>query len=69
MARVEDYKAKDIMSKNFISAKPKDTVSDIIGLMKKYDVAEIPVLKNSKIVGIVSEDTFVKKDIFLFQQK
>ncbi|MFW6040746.1 MAG: CBS domain-containing protein [Thermoplasmatota archaeon] len=69
MARVEDYKAKDIMSKNFISAKPKDTVSDIIGLMKKYDVAEIPVLKNSKIVGIVSEDTFVKKRHLPFSTK
>ncbi len=69
MARVEDFQAKDVMTKNFITAKPDDKVSDAIGLMRKHDVAEIPVVDNEEVVGIVAEDMFVKKRHLPFSTK
>ena len=61
MARVEDFQAKDLMSKDYISAKPEDNVSHAIGLIRQNNVGEIPIQKGGTIVGIISEDTFIKR--------
>ncbi|MGM0404716.1 MAG: CBS domain-containing protein [Thermoplasmatota archaeon] len=69
MAQVEDFQAKDVMTKNYITAKPDDKVSDAIGLMRKHDVAEIQVVENGEVLGIVAEDMFVKKRHLPFSTK
>ncbi|MFO7792403.1 MAG: CBS domain-containing protein [Candidatus Saliniplasma sp.] len=69
MARVEDFQAKDVMTKNFITAKSDDKVSDAIGIMRNKGVAEIPILEDGDIVGIVAEDMFVKKRHLPFSTK
>ncbi|MFW5904009.1 MAG: CBS domain-containing protein [Candidatus Saliniplasma sp.] len=69
MARVEDFQARDVMTKDFITAKPDDKVSDAIGIMREHDVAEIPILDDGDIIGIVAEDMFVKKRHLPFSTK
>jgi len=69
MARIEDFQAKDVMTKDFITAKPDDKVSDAIGLMGKHGIAEIPILSDGKVIGLVAEDMFVKKRHLPFSTK
>ena len=50
---------KDIVSgrvgKKLITVETSQTVSDAVELMKKYDIEHIPVMKEGKIVGSLSE--------------
>lgn len=34
---------------------PTDRIADVIGLMKKHDISQVPVLENGDLTGIVSE--------------
>ena len=62
MAGIEDVRAKDIMSKELITAKSYENVSDAIGLMRKHNISEILIEDDKKgIVGMVTDDTFVKR--------
>ncbi len=61
MKQIEEILAKDLMTKDFLTADPEDTVSDVIGMIRKHDVAEILIVEGNDVVGIVGEDTFVKK--------
>jgi cystathionine beta-synthase len=56
---------KDLVSgrgaKRLVTIDPKQTVADVIELMKKYDVENIPVMNGEGIVGSLSESGLFKK--------
>lgn len=47
-------KAKDIMSSPIIHVKPNDDISEVVYKMKKHKIRRFPVVKNGKIVGILT---------------
>lgn len=55
--------AREIMNKNLISVKPSEKVVEIIKLMNKYGISQIPVIENKKIIGLVSEFSILSKDL------
>jgi len=69
MAKVEDFKAKDIMSEKVPHADPADSVSDVIGLMKKHDMDEIPVVQDGQVVGVLSDTVFIERRNLSFSTK
>ena len=40
---------------SLITAAPADAVSDVIAKMKQYDVSQLPVLEDGRLVGMISE--------------
>lgn len=52
-------KIKDVMTTNVITAKPKDKLSDIKVLMKNENITGVPIIKNDRIIGIVSIDDII----------
>jgi CBS domain-containing protein/ribosome-associated translation inhibitor RaiA len=58
---IAELKARDIMSRDLVVASPEDSLSDVLGKMKKHDVHEIPVVQRRKLVGIVSYNTLTKR--------
>jgi cystathionine beta-synthase len=56
---------KDIVSgragKKLITVEPSTTVADAVELMKKYDIEQIPVLKNNEMIGSLSESGLFQK--------
>ncbi len=56
---------KDIVSgragKKLVTVKTSQTVADAVGLMKKYDIEQIPVMKENEIIGAVSENGLFQK--------
>lgn len=46
---------KDIMSKDIANLNSDDSIEMAAKLMKQYDVGSIPVCKNEKIIGIVTD--------------
>jgi CBS domain-containing protein len=47
--------AEDIMKRHEITLNPNDLVGDAVLLMFNHDLNALPVVKNGKIVGILSE--------------
>ncbi len=51
---------KDIMNSTPITIAPEATVQEALNLMKKEKVDCLPVVKNNKLIGIISEGDFLK---------
>jgi CBS domain-containing protein len=52
---------KDIMTKDFISLSPEDTVSELISLIEKYNFREVPIIENNKFKGIAYSKEIANK--------
>lgn len=63
LTKHEEKEAKDIMIKNIITAKPENKASDIIKLMNKYDISQLPILQSGKVVGLITESSILEKDL------
>ena len=65
LEKKKELKAKDIMNKKIISVKPDDNIKSAISKMKKFQISQLPVIKENKSVGLISEsivlDHFTKK--------
>ncbi len=59
--KIDEVKARDIMSSKLVVTEPEETLSEVIGKMKSHDVSELPVCRGQKMVGIVSYDTLIKR--------
>lgn len=51
---------KEIMHKNVVTITPETSTLDAIGLMKKHQVACLPIVEGERLVGIISERDFFK---------
>ena len=55
-----DTAVKDIMSKNVLCTKPNQTVEEAMALMTEKRVRHLPVVEDSKVLGIISIGDLVK---------
>ncbi len=54
---------RDIMSKNVLSLRPDDTVSNFISLMEKYHIHGVPIISGKRLVGMVHYKDISRKGI------
>ena len=54
------HTAGDFCSKDIVKLKPSHTLHDAIKKMHQLSISQIPVFRNSDVVGMVSEDGIVK---------
>lgn len=52
--------ARDICTKNLITARKTDYIEDIIKIMKTKNISQIPVIDSEGCIGIVTENSIVK---------
>jgi CBS domain-containing protein len=51
-----ETRATDVMSKPLHVASPDDPLDDVVQVMAKYGVRRVPIVRDGKLVGIVSLD-------------
>jgi CBS domain-containing protein len=51
---------KDIMTLSLITADPNDTIWEAAELMKTHNIHKLPVIKDKKLVGIITNSDLVK---------
>ncbi len=56
-----ELSAKDIMHKKIMSVKSTDTLKEIIKTMRKHNISQMPVLKNNKVIGYISESLLLDR--------
>jgi CBS domain-containing protein len=59
LSYVLTFRAEDIMTKNPVIASPQDDVSLAALLMYRYDISGIPVVKQSRLLGIITKSDIV----------
>ena len=47
---------KDYMTAELITITPQTSVTEAQDLLRKHDINRLPVLKNDKLVGLVTKD-------------
>lgn len=58
--KISKIKVEDVMSKKIISIEPDKTLFDAANMMEKYDVNRLPVIKNNRLVGIISRADLIR---------
>ena len=53
-------KVKEIMSSSMITISPEVDISEAIEIMNREDVRRLPVIKNKKLVGILTQKDLLK---------
>src|SRR6516225_6144851 len=53
-------KAKDVMTRQVISVSPDTSLQEIANLLEKHGIKRVPVLKDGRLVGIVSRANLVQ---------
>lgn len=57
----EQKAAKDIMHKPVISVEASSPIRKAVDLMRKFNISQMPVLKDGKVVGSVQETTLLRR--------
>lgn len=55
----KDITVRHLMEKNPVSVEPESTIRNALEVMKKHKVDCLPVVKNEKLVGLITEGNFV----------
>ncbi len=54
-------KAKDILNKDVITISENTNFEEVLKIMKEMNIGELPVIKNRKIIGVVTRDDILAK--------
>jgi predicted transcriptional regulator len=59
LEKKEEIKAEQIMTGRIISIGPNEPIKEAISKMKKFQISQLPVIEDSKLIGLVSESTIL----------
>lgn len=60
MQVMKKFKVKDFMTKEVFTVGPEDPITEVARIMCEKGVKRVPVVKNGKLVGIVSRQDIIK---------
>jgi predicted transcriptional regulator len=60
LTQKQEMKAEQIMTKKIVYITKESDVKEIIKKMKKYEISQLPIIENNKILGSVSETTVLE---------
>jgi len=60
LKKMTGYKVKDVMTEDVIAVDHEETIEEIATIMSRKNINRIPVLKEGKLVGIVSRRDIIK---------
>jgi len=58
---IQKLKVEHLMDKDFVSLRPDSVVSEMLGLMTRRELSEIPVVEKGRLLGLVGYNTFVNR--------
>jgi len=62
-AKEKEMDAKEIMVRKLISVDKHMKARDIVRLMNKFTISQVPVLEGDNVLGIVTESSILNKDL------
>ena len=62
LTKTEELGAKDIMNTKVITVNKDEKVKNIIKLLTRYNISQVPVINKNMIVGLITESSFLEND-------
>ena len=59
LEKKEDVKASQLMATKIVSVIPGTAIKEAISKMRKFQISQMPVIEDGKLVGMVSESTIL----------
>lgn len=59
LEKKESIKAEEVMNKRVISVFPQESIKNSIMAMKKFNISQMPVIDDHKVVGLISESVLL----------
>ncbi len=69
LTKRDEKEAKDIMTPKVVSIQPTRPLKQVISLMKRYAISQVPVVERNNVVGLVSEGSILGIDVEKIGQK
>jgi len=60
LEKKEEIKAEEIMTAKIISVGPGESVKEVISKMRKFQISQLPVIEDHKLIGVASESTILE---------
>ena len=60
LEKKEEIKAEQIMTSRIISISPDMSIKDAISKMKKFNISQLPVIEEHKLIGLASESSILE---------
>ena len=60
LGKKEEIKAEEVMNKRIVSVSPNEDIKDSINKMKKFNISQMPVIDDHKVIGLISESTLLE---------
>ena len=60
LEKKEEIKAGQLMTTKLVSVSPGDAIKEVIAKMKKFQISQLPVIDEHKLIGLVSESTILE---------
>ena len=69
LTKREEKEASDIMHNKVISVKKDNGIKELISIMNKNNISQVPVVERGNVVGLVSEGSILGGDITSIEKK
>lgn len=66
LSKRKELNASDVMQKNLVLAKPNDKIGELVKVMHRKGISQVPVVEGRKVIGLVTESRLLEnmgKDI------
>ena len=60
LEKKEEIKAEQLMTSKIISVASHDSIKEAISKMKKFQISQLPVIEEHKLIGLVTESTILE---------
>ena len=59
LEKKEEIKAEQLMNTKIVSIEPNEPVKEAIAKMKKFQISQLPVIDEHKLIGVITESTIL----------
>jgi CBS domain-containing protein len=56
-------KVQDVMTRAVRTAKPSDTIEQVMQLMAKYHIRHVPIIDDGQLVGLISQTDIIQEQL------
>jgi glutamate dehydrogenase (NAD(P)+) len=67
-ACAEDMPLRDIMTRDVITARPTDSILDVVRKLEHYEISAMPVVNGEGVLGLISSDILARRSLYRLLQ-
>jgi glutamate dehydrogenase (NAD(P)+) len=66
--RADDMPVTEIMTREVITARPDDSILDVVRKLEHYEISAMPVVTKQGVTGVISGDILAQRTLYRLLQ-